>query len=367
MKILFAAETLYPPIGGADISLRTLLTKLSEEGHEITALYCGEMFDANFNLLPKKLKKYPGVWINSFLNYNKWKKVVKDKVLEQKPDLIITQEFFTAATVFGVREADKNIPIVAFVRNNAFANIHSYTYSTPGEDKGFLNKMGWKFRVQYIPYIFVVRKYRKALKECKVFSVSKYLAKELNKFKIKSKIIRPFTEVEKYKTKSVGNKILYIGPSIAKGMNIFFKIVKDMPEKEFLIVGEIPKEVEEEKYPNLEIAKWTNKMKEIYSKSRLLLVPAIYPDPCPRVVIEAGISGIPSIVSPRGGLPEETNKKQVIKDLENIDEWKEKINLMDNKKEYNQAKLNAIKTSKEFAFENQYRKFKEELKKVKFK
>jgi len=64
------------------------------------------------------------------------------------------------------------------------------------------------------------------------------------------------------------------------------------------------------KYKNLEIISWTNNMRKIYEKTRLLLVPSRYPDPCPRVVIEAGISGILSIVSNRGGLPEEVSNQE---------------------------------------------------------
>lgn len=44
--------------------------------------------------------------------------------------------------------------------------------------------------------------------------------------------------------------------------------------------------------------------KEIYAKTKVLLVPSLWQEPAGRVVAEAAVNGIPSIVSDRGGLEE---------------------------------------------------------------
>ena len=348
MKILFAAETLYPPIGGADISIRTLLDKLSEK-NDVTAVYFGKKFNAKFKTLPVNIKKFRGSWINAYMNYIKWKKIIKKTIDEINPDVIITQEFFTAATV----EAAENRKVIAFVRNNNFSNIHGYEFSQPGKDLGFFNKMGWKFRLQYPFYKYIQKRYLKALKKCQVLSVSHFIQNELKKYNIESQVIRPFIDMKDYKTNK-GKSILYVGPSKAKGMAIFIKILEKMPERNFIVVGNIPDDMK--KYDNVQVMPWQSDMKRIYKKARILLVPSVFPDPCPRVVMEAGISGIPSLVSSRGGLPEEVEKIQIIENLDNADEWVKKIKMLDNNQLYNQLSKKAIKKAEEFSFEKQYKK-----------
>lgn len=352
MKILFSAETMYPPLGGADISLITLLNKLGEK-HDVRAVYIGEKFGAKFRILPQKIKKYKGNWINAFINYWKWKKLVVKLIREERPDLILTQELFTPATVEAAKK--EGVRVAAFVRNNNFASVHGYEFSTPETDKGFWNKMNWKYRIQYPFFLILRKKYQEALRNSEVFSVSEYIKSQLERINVKSKIIRPFIDTSKYKSKKTGKKILYIGPSKAKGMDIFFKIVEKMPEREFIVIGNLPKGIK--KYKNLEIISWTDNMKKIYEKTGLLLVPSRYPDPCPRVVIEAGISGIPSIVSNRGGLPEEVSAEQVVEDMESPEQWVEKIKMLDNTKTYRRLSKKALKISRSFDFKNQYKLF----------
>lgn len=353
LKILFSAETLYPPIGGADISIITLLNKLSEK-HDVSAVYIGEKFNSKFKIYPQKIKRYKGNWINAFFNYNKWQRILKDIIRKENPDFIITQELFTPAT----HETKENIPVIAFVRNNNFSSIHGFEFSSPENDRGFFNRMSWKFRIQYPFYKYIQKRYIKALKKSIVFSVSRYIQKQLEKFNIKSQIIRPFIDLNKYKTKPSGENILYIGPSKAKGQEIFLKIVERMPERKFVVVGNISNI---KKFPNLEIIKWTNDMKSIYKKTRLLLVPSVYPDPCPRVVIEAGVSGIPSLVSSRGGLPEEVEPIQVINNLEDIEEWIKKIKQLDNSEIYGKLSRKAKEKARQFSFERQYNLFSKKL------
>lgn len=153
--------------------------------------------------------------------------------------------------------------------------------------------------------------------------------------------------------------ITLINPSHIKGLSIVLKIAKSMPNKEFLLVGGNidPKLIKDLK--NVTVRKWTDNITNVYQETRLLLVPSIWPEPFGRVVVEAGLHNIPSIVSNRGGLPEAIGKGGiVINQLMDITSWINAINYFDDKHIYDKYSLAARENANLYDFEITFNLFK---------
>ena len=83
----------------------------------------------------------------------------------------------------------------------------------------------------------------------------------------------------------------------------------------------------------------------------MLIVPSVFPDPHPRVVVEAMSNGIPCIVSDRGGLREEVEGSGIIiDDIYNIIDWVNGIKSFDNEEFY--KKMSKYSQFKALGFED---------------
>jgi glycosyltransferase involved in cell wall biosynthesis len=106
--------------------------------------------------------------------------------------------------------------------------------------------------------------------------------------------------------------ITLINPVPEKGFDLFLELVPRFPGQRFLVVECWPlgaeglAEVERRlaPFPNLELMRRTGEMRDVYRRTRLLLVPSQLDEAAGRVVVEAQVSGIPVVASERGGLPE---------------------------------------------------------------
>jgi len=203
----------------------------------------------------------------------------------------------------------------------------------------------------------VVKEIQWALKNTDlVCSVSNYTRDITLKYcDVKSAVVRPFISFRECKTNKKGDFILYINPDKHKGLDIFEKIAERLPEKKFLVIG---KEDYKPRTDNITVKGYVSDRKEIFDSARLLLVPSVFPDPHPRVAIEAMVNGIPCIASMRGGLPEELADAGIlIKNIFNVDEWVEAIKQFDDMAFYN--KMSKLSETRVADFEDitQFAKF----------
>ncbi len=101
-------------------------------------------------------------------------------------------------------------------------------------------------------------------------------------------------------------------------------------------------------------------MAEIYSQTKILLAPSIWPEPFGRVCVEAMVNSIPCIVSNRGGLPEVIGDAGItISNIFNIKSWIKAINILnENTQLYQAFSKKSEQRAKKFDFEKQYKKFK---------
>jgi glycosyltransferase involved in cell wall biosynthesis len=68
------------------------------------------------------------------------------------------------------------------------------------------------------------------------------------------------------------------------------------------------------------------KTKELLSQSEMLLVPSLWPEPFGRVAVEGMAAGVPTIVSPYGGLPEVVGEGAWVLKEVSVPELRESIN-----------------------------------------
>ena len=354
MKILYSNRTLYPFEGGADISALILLEHLSKN-HEVSAVYIGDKLEnPKIKSYPQSIKKKKGIWINTYFLNKQWVKILSDLVENEKPDLIICQDYLIPASIKVAKKF--GIKTIAFLRSYVHISIDGFmTYlpedKKPGKTSDLIHKLQYPF------YSNVIKDFIWALKNTDLIICNSYYLSRITKdyYGVNSEVLRPFVPVDKYKVENKGDFITYVNPDIHKGVKIFEKIVEKMPDKKFLVAGKEGYKLDK---PNVEVIGWIKDMKEVYAKTSLLLVPSIWPDTCPRVCIEVMQSGIPFVVSNRGGLTEEAEECGiVVYDIFNIDEWVNAIKKFDEKIFYNEMSKKAKKKSLDFEAKGQLKKF----------
>lgn len=102
-----------------------------------------------------------------------------------------------------------------------------------------------------------------------------------------------------------GDRITMINPIPPKGSATFFRLVARLPELNFLAVEgwNVASASARCQGPNLEWVPWNSDIRPVLRRTCLLLAPSVWPEAFCRAVVEAQASGIPAVVSGRGGLP----------------------------------------------------------------
>ncbi len=175
-------------------------------------------------------------------------------------------------------------------------------------------------------------------------------------------VLYPSIDTTKYSYKQHSKKyITLINPTKSKGVNIFLKIAESVHDKKFLVAGLREKTLHRRitNLSNIKFVEWTNRVENVYNETKILLMPVEWPEPFGRIAIEAGLNGIPTIASNRGGLPEAVGEGGIlIDDIHNIDRWVEAIQSLDDEALYNRLSENAKRHAQKFDFENTFKDFK---------
>lgn len=358
MKILFAGRSLFNSIGGGEICSYSLLRELSKKhivyvlGIEAERRKFLRQDNLNIFEVPSfwHLKKFP--WHFKFLLIEKYlEKNTKNLRGKINPDMIINDSL--ALLSRRPRQKAKNIVLIQ-------------SLSGPGiEDKPVFGK-----KIYDLPFFMLrhTRNKRFLNKADLVITVSFFLQRKLLKYGIDSEVVYPFIELKKYVVSENFNPyqqeyITFVNLRRHKGGAIALKIAESLPAKHFLFkTGKNPEKNLERQLKNLsnvKIIKWVGDLREVYSKSRLIIMPSICEEGCPRLPVEAGINGIPTVASNRGGIPESVGSGGIlIRDIGNIDEWIETIKKLDNRDTYEQLSTKARENAKKFDFEFTFDKFK---------
>lgn len=127
-----------------------------------------------------------------------------------------------------------------------------------------------------------------------------------------------------------GDGVLMVNPVPAKGSVLLHELIRRLPEQRFTLVeGWWNTAAEFTRYPNVRYVPRTYDMAPLYASHRLLLVPSQVEDAFPRVIIEAGLHGVPTLGSDRGGIPEAVADGGLNLPPHDVNAWVEAITTAD--------------------------------------
>lgn len=135
-------------------------------------------------------------------------------------------------------------------------------------------------------------------------------------------VIHPLIDPARYATEGDGEKVVFINPIRKKGLEIAVAVARALPSVPFLFVeawaltagqrAELRASLADLR--NVELSAPTRDMRSVYAQARVVLVPSVWDEAFGRVALEPQISGIPVVVSRRGGLPEAAGDGGIVVD-----------------------------------------------------
>lgn len=158
-------------------------------------------------------------------------------------------------------------------------------------------------------------------------------------------VVHPPVDPEDYRTE-VGEKVTLVNLWGDKGARIFYHCAQALPNVKFLgVIGGYGPQVIED-HPNVTIMQPTVDMREVYSQTRLLLMPSLY-ESWGRCAIEAAASGIPTIAHPTPGLQEALGAAGTYVDRDDPDAWVGAVQRLLGRRRWLAAHLAALKRADE--------------------
>lgn len=141
---------------------------------------------------------------------------------------------------------------------------------------------------------------------------------------VDSTVVYPMLDLTRYEIESRREAVTFINPVPEKGRDLACEIARLCPDIPFDFVEGWPLSPDQrealmarlEGLRNVTLRPQQTDMRQVYGKSRILLVPSLWEEAFGRVVSEAQVSGIPVVASARGGLPEAVGEGGVLLDPE---------------------------------------------------
>lgn len=148
-------------------------------------------------------------------------------------------------------------------------------------------------------------------------------------------VLHPAVDPERYRVEKPGEYITLINLSMGgdgmydKGYATFFELARRNPKLKFLGVKGAYGTQAYEPLPNVEYMDHQEDIREVYKRTRVLLVPSKY-ESYGRVAVEAAASGIPSICSDTPGLSEALAGYGTFVEYGDYDGWNEWLKTLTN-------------------------------------
>lgn len=284
MKILFLMQHLFPPVGGAERSMATLLRKLKAKPGVEASYLC----ESNFSE-----KGIQAIWDN---------------------DVVVTQLSWAEEAIRGAKTCGKKS--VFFVRS--FENLCKVS-----EKSEVISHCNQKCRL--CPF-------RSPLSQPPdlIIANSHFTQRFLkDEHGLESEVIYPFIDFDEIKAPEKERKYITMNQfAYHKGADLFLRIAAALPKLSFRVAG----------YqcwrptvavPNNVTFTGTVDPRDIYSDTLLFLAPARWNETFGRTLIEAQYNGIPVIASARGAAREDglVPPPLLIEDIDNIDSWTRRIQI----------------------------------------
>ncbi|HEY7610868.1 MAG TPA: glycosyltransferase [Alphaproteobacteria bacterium] len=123
-------------------------------------------------------------------------------------------------------------------------------------------------------------------------------------------------EPDEYRCVPSGDAILFVNPIAAKGVHVAAAVARRLSHRRFLFLRswlDHPSyRLVDVQLPNVEWLASTLDMRPVFARTKLVLMPSVLDESFGRTVAEAQVSGIPAVVSDRGGLPDTLGQGGVV-------------------------------------------------------
>ena len=126
-----------------------------------------------------------------------------------------------------------------------------------------------------------------------------------------------------------GSDLLMVNPVPKKGSGLLHDLADLLPDRRLTLIEGWWNTAEEfARHPNIHYVPRTYDMQPLYESHRLLLVPSTVEDAFPRVITEAGLTGLPTLGSTRGGIPEAIGQDELLLPPDDATAWAERISAL---------------------------------------
>ena len=343
MKVLFLHDN--PPIGfgGATNSTYEIALGMKNAGHEVFAITtCREQSEAGeFNYQGIKYWKiatdYPDRWRAYVSLYNPRVCRQVDRILAKiKPDVVHASNIHQYLSYHCFKIAKRHAKVVCLTARDLmvfnYGKLMTSQYLENLDTRTTWRDHMRQARKRWNPFRnFLIKRYLKYVDQ--IFALSNALKEALEQNGIKNVHVMhtginvdlwSVDKDEAIKFRKIHNlenkKLILFGGRLGaakgaeKSIEALFEIAKQEPDAVLLVAGKLDwyAEVMREKAKslgvenNLVFTGWVDKndMKNVYSASDIVLVPSMYLDPFPRIMVEAMACGKPVVGSRYGGAPE---------------------------------------------------------------
>jgi len=368
MKVILAHNSLVP-IGGAEVFYLETGRVLEENGHQVAYFSpSDEGVDSNISeYLPrafdhKKSNALSGLMSFKQIVYSTEAKVKFKKLINDfKPDIIHVFAIYIRLTP-SILDAAKelNIPVVMSCNDYKHICPNYKLYQGGGiclECKGgkFYNAIKNKCSKDSLKYSLA------SAMEAYIHDFLDIYKKNVNTFLFASEFManitedfwgkenfrwdilrNPFDSKQYALSNAIEDYIIYFGRLVEeKGVDVLIESVRYLPNIKLKIVGTGP---DEDKLKSLaqnlanvsfEGQKWDEQLNELLSKARFVVVPSVWHENFPYVILQSFAMGKAVIGANRGGIPEliDDGKFGFIYDPTNLKELSSKIDFLWNNKE----------------------------------
>lgn len=339
MRILFATAHPHTPqiAGGSQASTHQLALRLRERGHDVSVLagiyhkdFLGLRNRAIMKLTGRKvlMDRRPG-----YPTYRKWFpwEDVAEVLDRTRPDVVAVTAGQPVRTAKAF--AAEGARMTVYFRDVEFDRLGGDPRDLPPETRYLANSE------------FTASAFRE-------------------KFGIDPVAVPPLFMREKYVTETTRENVTFINPHPKKGRDIAFDVAEQCPDIPFAFVEGWPLDPEDRqtnversrRAGNVTLVPRTNDMRTVYSKARIVLIPSRWAEAWGRIASEAHFSGIPTIASKIGGLPESSGDGGLLIGPEaGADEWAAAVRrLWDDKEFYETMRRKAIEYSRRPAIDPEH-------------
>lgn len=356
--------------GGGRESLLTLLDEVGSELDIQAEVYQTPPVDDpprvsfDYDINTAQLNEFPKfTWANQVLRRWQWKRYLEDQ-LGGEYDLLVTQNDLAPASVAVAQQYD--IPSIFLTSSLALTGYEKYAPDISHLSN--LRRTDIGGRIQY-PFLWKnFHDYKWAARSATYTRASSNFASRTieSLFGAESIVIYPPIDPDQYRVQYDGDGfITMVNPRAEyKGGDIFLNLAERRPDERFLLVGPISSstlKANADEIDNVTHWEWCDDMREAYSQSKLVVTPSRVEETFGRVPAEAMVSGIPCVVSNRGGLPEVVGDTgEVVSEIESIHSWERAIETASE----NHDPAAQKRRVEEFSSETQGRKLREIIKSI---